>query len=93
MSYRIIYGDGDKDRRKPALGVIAVVIFFALGCFAFGGGEERLQSFRRMFFPWTQPQVQEALGNFREDMRGGASFSEAMEVFCRDLIYEASPIG
>ena len=94
MSYLITYGDRPKDRRKPALGVLVVVLFFVLGCYVSGsGGGERMQRFRRAFLPWTQPQVQDALADFREDMRSGVSFSEAVEVFCRELIHEANPIG
>lgn len=93
MSYTIRYSEEIKVKEKSkgklfaSLGVVTV---FAVCLLAFGlAMPKQLQKFREAFFPWTKPVVQDALVEFRENMREGASFKEAAEAFCLDLIHDA----
>ena len=93
MSYTIRYSEEIKVKEKrngKAFAALGVVTVFVVCLLAFGlAMPKQLQKFREAFFPWTKPAVQEALGEFRENMCEGVSFKEAAEAFCLDLIHDA----
>jgi len=92
MGYMIRYGTDGQDhlkQRKKALTVAGIVIAIALCYFLFAWNcPEYAQRLSEALFPWLQPEVQQAFGEFREDIREGVPFVDAVEDFCANLLYE-----
>lgn len=91
MSYRIQYGGipGKTQKNTKAFGLAGVATIVLVWLLAFSWFlPEQAERFREVFFPWASSEVQSAMVDFREDVRSGISFHEAMQTFCRDLMNE-----
>ena len=90
VSYSISYTFGGssvhyRKKSKIRLTVLAVCLILLLGlCTAFQG------TFRELageLFPWTKPEVKEAIGQLREDIQQGKPLVDAAQAFCKDILY------
>ena len=90
MSYRIDYSSGRRHRSagdwicRPL--TLVLLLLAALNGIHYCSGN--LSHLREKLMPWTQPRVQAAVVNMREEIAGGQPIYEAVAAFCRELTDE-----
>ncbi len=90
MSYRITYGPKvpkkyykRKMSKRPLLflGVAAAAVIAAAILFP-----TQAQRIKYKLMPWTTPESKAAISAMLTDIEGGASYSDAIAAFCRDIL-------
>ena len=90
VSYSISYTCGGssqhyrkKSKRRFAAAFFCLVFLLSL-CVALHG---TFRGFAEKLFPWTKPEVKEAIGQLREDIQQGKPLVDAAQAFCQDILY------
>ena len=94
MSYRICYHPGPvkkpaKDPDRLQIPVVALMIMISALIMTWVLPVQTAK-LRETLFPWTQAQMQEAIGCFREEIASGESFKDSVTAFCKEILDEAS---
>ena len=90
MSYSIRYGPEVPESvpvRATAFGWAGVLVVLLVFAAALGFAlPDQMSKLRQALLPWEQPTVQAAFVEFRQDLKEGEEFPDAMRNFCRQLL-------
>ena len=89
MGYKIEYSSGRYGKQgswicKP-ITLILLLLAILNGIYYCSGN---LANLREKLMPWTQPHVQAAVLNMREEIAEGQPLHEAVAAFCREIADE-----
>lgn len=90
MSYRVTYGKelpyekSSKRKLLPAAVFVCVLTAVGSACYFW---QQECMHLTQALFPWTRPEVRQALSALFENIGQGSAVADAVFAFCREILH------